>query len=288
MQIKAALDSLSRSLAKAGFADAEVEAVFMLQHLLQCSRAQLFLKMPAPMPAHLAERLQDMLTRRLAREPLAHVLGEWDFRGLTLAVGPEVLIPRPETEQLVDEVARLVTAAGEAGQLYRVLDVGCGSGAIAISLVKEGLVSRVVAMDVSTAAMQVCRENAIRHAVMDKMGLVAADLRYLPFTGRFDLVVGNLPYIDSTEIDSLMPEVAWFEPRLALDGGRCGTERFSELATVLDRVLRPGGYVVLEIGADQKDFIVELFQARQYDSLAVLSDYGGLPRIFSARRRPIP
>ena len=116
-------------------------------------------------------------------------------------------------------------------------------------------------------------------------GLVAADLRRFPFRGQFYLVVGNLPYIDSSEIDTLMPEVARFEPRLALDGGEAGTKLFRELAGGLERILRPGGYLVLEIGADQRNFIVELFQGRQYDSPTVLTDYAGLSRIFAVRRQ---
>lgn len=256
----------------------------MLQHLLKCSRAQLCLKMDDPMPAALAEQMQDMLDRRLQREPLAYILGEWDFRGLTLAVGPAVLIPRPETEQLVDAVAALVMAEGGGGQVRLALDVGCGSGAIAISLLKERLAAQVVGVDISPAALKVSSENAVRHAVADRIFLVTADLRQMPFAGQFDLIVGNLPYIDSQEIEALMPEVACFEPRCALDGGLQGTELFTYLAHALDLLLRPGGYVFLEIGADQRNFIVELFQNRQYDSLVVLSDYAGLPRIFSARK----
>lgn len=276
------LDSLSRSLTEAGIVDAELEARFMLQHVLNCNRAQLFLDMSAPLPIFLEDKLQGMLARRMRREPLAYLLGEWDFRGLTLAVGPEVLIPRPETEQLVDAVS----ARGGAAVFPRGLDVGCGSGAIAISLLKECIVGEVVAMDISAAALRVCRENAKRHGVMDKMSLVEADLRQMPFGRKFDLVVANLPYIDSMEIDTLMPEVSCFEPRLALDGGRSGTELFVELAATLEQILLPGGYLVLEIGADQKNFIVELFRGRQYDSQEVLHDYAGLPRIFSARKLP--
>ena len=286
MQIKAVLDSLSSTLSKAGIADAELEVQFMLQHVLKCSRGQLFLKMANSLPESLFVQLQGLLARRMQREPLAYILGEWDFRGLTLAVGPDVLIPRPETEQLVDAVASLFANAKGRMNSQRALDVGCGSGAIAISLLKEGLVSQVVAMDISEHALMLCQANAKRNAVTDKMSLVAADLRQMPFIGQFDLVVGNLPYIDSNEIDTLMPEVSCFEPRLALDGGLHGTALFVELAAVLERILRPGGFLVLEIGADQENFIIELFQNRLYDSLAVLPDYAGLPRIFSARRHP--
>lgn len=285
MLIKSLLDSLARSLSEAGIADADLEARFMLQHILNCSRTRLFLKMSDPFPDSLSDRLQEMLARRLQREPLAYVLGEWDFRGLTLTVGPEVLIPRPETEQLVDRVAVLVRE-NVLSAFRQALDVGCGSGAIAVSLLKEKLAEQVIALDVSVPALQVCRQNARRHEVTDRLGLVAADLEWMPFDGQFDLVVANLPYIDTKEIDALMPEVSRFEPRSALDGGGRGEELFCKLAAVLEQILRPGGYVVLEIGADQKNFIIELFQGRQYDSLAVLPDYSGLPRIFSARRLP--
>jgi release factor glutamine methyltransferase len=215
---------------------------------------------------------------------LAYILGEWDFRGRTFLVNPSVLIPRPETEQLVDAVGELARGPGGSGKFRRLLDVGCGSGAISVSLALENLADSAVAMDISQPALGVAAENARRHGVGGRTRFVRADLCHLPFGRSFDLVVANLPYIASGEIEHLMPEVSLFEPRCALDGGVSGTSLLQCLAEGLEQVLVLGGWVVLEIGADQEHFAVELFSVLRYDHVAVIKDYAGLPRILQARQ----
>jgi len=280
-QIRKQLDAIADALREAGIEEAEMEAEFLLRHLLDCDRAQLFMLATEKLSEAQLAQLQAMVARRLSREPLAYILGEWDFLGRTFLVNRSVLIPRPETEQLVDSICNLVGT----GKFNRLLDVGCGSGAIAISLALEEITGEVVAMDISSEALEVAAENARRLGASERVDFVRGDLRRLPFSCSFDLVVANLPYIASAEIEHLMPEVSRFEPRSALDGGISGTSLLQSLAEGLGDVLSQGGWVALEIGADQEDFVVELFTRLQYDRVAVLKDYAGLPRILQARRR---
>jgi release factor glutamine methyltransferase len=285
MQIGKLLHYLTEELRGAGIEDAELEAEFILLHLLGCNRSKLYMHLRREFDAEQLENLHVMLERRRLREPLAYIFQEWDFRGLPFKVTPAVLIPRPETEQLVDWVISLWKKKRQGRRFERILDVGCGSGVISVSLALERIAAAIVAMDISLEALQVARQNALDHGVMDDIRFIQGDLRNMPFKKHFDLVVANLPYIDSGEVARLMPEVKDHEPREALDGGTLGTVYFLELADELEGILTGGGWVALEIGADQEDFIIELFSSRNYDSIFVLKDYASMPRIFFAQKK---
>jgi len=285
MQIRKQLIATAEALRQAGIDDAGIEAEFLLRHVLGCDRTALFLRAQEVLSEEKSAKLAAMVSRRLRREPLAYILGEWDFCGRTFLVNTSVLIPRPETEQLVEAVVELAEKSANSGKFVRLLDVGCGSGAIAISLALDGIAGEVVAMDIASEALEVAANNARRFGLSERMGFVRGDLRRLPFSRSFDLVVANLPYIASADIEHLMPEVSRFEPRSALDGGISGTALLQSLAEGLEGVLARGGWVAFEIGADQEDFVIELFNRLQYDRVAVLKDYAGLPRILQARRR---
>ena len=270
--------------------DPETEVAVLLGHLLQMSRTEIFLAAEQQVSGSSLQTIEESLARRLNREPLAYIVGEREFWSLTFRTTPDVLIPRPETELLVEKV--LEVAGRETGRPGHVLDLGTGSGAIAITLAHEIADLSVWAVDCSLKALRVAAENARRHKVDSRVHFMASDwCSALAFRRYFDLVVTNPPYVsaemfsDSGGPGGLQPEVGLFEPRLALDGGKSGLECIDRIIAEVHGVLRPGGWLFMEIGADQEEYLLGLFGAEQeYHSVKVHKDYAGLPRVFQARR----
>lgn len=271
-------------LKAAEVADAEIESSLLLAHLLGLSRTQVLLH-EEELADHILVRFEEHLVRRLNREPLAYILGEQEFWSLPFHVNRDVLIPRPETELLIEIALRVLEGEGQepAGSI---LDMGCGSGVISIVLALELPKAAIYALDISPAALAIARENARRHGVYERIAFVNTDwlsaLQAKPF---FDLVITNPPYVARESFASLQPEVSRFEPRLALDGGAGGREVMAAFAGDIAAVLKPGGRFFMEIGADQGEFVLDLFSSfEQFDGLTVYEDYAGLPRIFHGRR----
>lgn len=275
---------LGRELRAAGIEEAALEADLLLGHFLACGRAALVLRHDERLPPPLVEVLRAAAQRRQAREPLAHILGEWEFRGLPFAVSRAVLIPRPETELLVDLALAPVNMPAHGWQ--DILDLGTGSGILAITLALACPAARVIAVDRSAAALSVARANAQRHRVADRVNLVQSDwLAALKPGALFDLVVANPPYVASGELAGLQPEVARFEPRLALDGGPQGLDQIHRLASALPAVMKPGALLLMEIGWDQRGAVLALFGAApDYEGVMVKNDLAGRPRLLMARR----
>lgn len=271
-------------LRQADIEDAEIEASLLLGHLLNLSRARVFLH-DEQLPDSVMQDFEQHLSRRLTREPLAYILGEQEFWSLPFYVNNDVLIPRPETELLL-EIVLQVLKGGEQELSGRVLDMGTGSGVIPIVLALELPRAFVCSLDISYAAQAVARKNAARHNVLDRVSFISSDwlagIRRRPL---FDLVVTNPPYVARESLAGLQPEVSLFEPRLALDGGHGGGEVIARFAGGVAAVLKPGGRFFMEIGADQSLFVMDLFSSfSAFDELTVYEDYAGLPRIFHARR----
>lgn len=273
-----------KRLREADIEDAEIEASLLLGHLLNLSRAQVFIH-DEQLPDSVIDDFEHHLSRRLTREPLAYILGEQEFWSLPFYVNNDVLIPRPETELLL-EIALQVLQGEEQDLSGRVLDMGTGSGAIAIVLARELPQAFVCTLDISYAAQVVARKNAERHGVLDRVSFISSDwLAGIRKTPLFDLVVTNPPYVARESFDGLQPEVSLFEPRIALDGGQGGVDVISRFAGDVSAVLKPGGRFFMEIGADQSHFVMDLFSSfSEFDGLTVYEDYAGLPRIFHARR----
>jgi release factor glutamine methyltransferase len=228
-------------------------AVILLEHATGLGRAAVLARPEAlPTPEHAAV-FQDLVGRRCAREPLAYILGYRDFYGRRFALSPTTLIPRPETELLVETALRCLDRLSDPHPVL--LDVGTGSGAIAVSVLAEQPRTSGIATDSSLAALGVAAANATAHGVADRLRLVACDLARAVRTG-FSVVVGNLPYVPSDEIARLQPEVASYEPRAALDGGPDGTAVIVRFMASLDELLTPGGVALLEIGAGQAETLV--------------------------------
>ena len=266
-------------LREKGFESPRLNGELLLAGTLGLKRLDLYLQFDRPLtPDELAE-FKSRLRRRAKREPLQYIEGEAAFRDLRLRVDPRVLIPRPETELLVDEV--LAWARGREG--LHALDVGTGSGAIALSLATEGPFARVVATDVSEGALEVARANLAAAAPGAPVELRCGAV-YAPVRGEsFDVVVSNPPYIGEGERDALDPGVRDWEPAQALFSGESGLEVIRELVAGAPGILRPGGLLALEIGWTQADAVAELVRAVDgFSGPVVRRDLEGRDRIVTA------
>jgi release factor glutamine methyltransferase len=284
-RLREALRSGALSLAQAGIPSARLDAEILLAHALGWKREQLMGAPNAPLTGAQRDNYSDLLRRRLEREPVAYILGRQEFWSLDFQVAADALIPRPETERLV-EMALETAAKFSPARSLRILDIGTGSGAIAVSLAKELPAARIVATDVSDRALAIARANARRHRVEDRMQFLRGDL-WAALNGAaemFDLIVSNPPYLRSGEIDGLEPEVSRWEPRGALDGGLDGMEFYRRIAARAHGYLAPGGALALEIGADMGGEVTKLFAgAGAYEEVKTFSDYAGKDRVVAAR-----
>lgn len=273
-----------KRLAAANIPDASIDASLLLCHLLKSNRTQLFLDGDRQLSPAQVAKFELFLARRLQREPLAYILGEQEFWSLPFYVSSDVLIPRPETEELIEHAMATVRANGLLGP---VLELGTGSGVIAIVLALEIPDAMVYTLDRSIEALQVAAENVRIHNIGTRVKLINSDwLAGLRFEARFGLVVSNPPYIAAEVMHSLQPEVKTFEPHAALNGGAKGVESIETMTRDLSQILRKGGWFFMEIGSDQEEYVLRLFDSyKEYDSLKVYRDYAGHPRIFQARRK---
>lgn len=261
-------------------------AEILLAHVLHLQRVDLYMRHDQPLvPAELSA-FKEAIRRRLRREPVAYIVGRKGFRNLEVGVTPEVLIPRPETELLVEQALSLLRERpGDAAA--RVLEIGIGSGAVLIALATEAPRHRFFGCDLSPAAIAVAHANAWASGVSGRVRLWAADWFGGLRTGcRFDLIVSNPPYVRSSEIDGLQPEVSQHEPRLALDGGTDGLRSYREILAAAPGYLAPGGSLVLEIGSDQRAAVQRLAAASGgYSDFACRSDYAGHDRVVTLQKK---
>jgi release factor glutamine methyltransferase len=256
----------------AGVDTPRVDAELLAEKALGLSRTELYLDRDRALSEEESVELDRLIDRRARREPLAYVLGEWGFRRLTLKVDRRVLIPRPETEVVVQRCLELLADVAEPA----VLDVGTGSGAIALAIADEHPAARVTAIDVSAEALELARENAEATAldVVFEQGDVLEGL-----TGTFDLVVSNPPYVTAEEIEQLQPEVRDWEPRIAT----VGDEHTAAIADEATRVLVPGGHLVLEVADGRAGEVLQLLRDRGYDEVRAGRDLTGRDRVAEGR-----
>ena len=287
MRIRDLLAEAEGALVAAGAVDGRIDLEFLLCHCLGKGRTALYVDADCEVAPTVEAQFRRLLARRLKREPLAYILAEQEFWSLPFTVSPAVLIPRPETEFLLEMV--LAAAARQTQPPGITLDLCCGSGAIAVILALE-LRRPVAAIDVSWAALQVARQNCRRHGVEAMVHLCQADLlTAINPEPLFSLVVTNPPYVSRPAIDhELAPEVSCYEPHLALDGGMIGMDCIRRIRESLPAVLVPGGEVFMEIGHDQGQLTRELFKQRSsgqpYFSLVEIhQDYAGKDRVLHAR-----
>jgi release factor glutamine methyltransferase len=268
--------------------NARLESELLLAAVLGVSRLDLYLQFERPLSDTEVDHVRELVRRRLRREPLQYIVGEAHFRELVLRVDPRVLIPRPETELLVGEVltwARERVAAGAVDPAgLTAVDIGTGSGAIALSLALEGPFGRVVATDLSAAALVVAAENAERSGLAARVEFREGALWSALAEGeRFDVVVSNPPYIAEAERDELAPEVRDWEPEAALFAAGAGLEILEALVVGAPDRLRPGGLLALEIGADQGAAVAACVEATgSYGAARVIHDLAGHERMVLA------
>jgi release factor glutamine methyltransferase len=255
------------------------DAELLLCATLDTDRVGLYVQFDRPLEQGELADYRAKVVRRAAREPVQYVLGEKEFWSLPFAVSPAVLIPRPDTEVLIEEALRLVPRA------RRILDVGTGSGAIAVALAHELPEACVVAMDISAEALVLAAANARRNDVASRIELRQGDMACLP-EGPFDVIVSNPPYIPEADLAGLAPEVRDFEPRQALCGGADGLDCYRTLAAQARGRLAPGGWLLVEVGIDQAPAVEQLLAEAGLDERFRRRDYGDVPRVVGGRRGP--
>lgn len=269
------------ALEAAGVAESIADARLMLGHALEASPTWVFAHDIEPVPPDAWLAFRDLVRRRCAREPLQHLLGAQEFFSQRFEVSRDVLIPRPETELLVEVAARRLAGIERA----RIADVGTGSGCIGISLAGEVRESRVVACDVSAAALAVAGRNAESLGFEERVTFVEGSLvEPLRAHSPFDAVVANLPYVTESEWEKLEPEVRDHDPRLALVAGSEGTELIEQLVAQAPDVLVKDGLLALEIGWTQAERVTTLLRARGWRDIQVHRDLQGHDRVVEARR----
>jgi release factor glutamine methyltransferase len=254
------------------------DAALLLAHVLRCDQVALLTHPERPLSPAESAHYETLLTRRIGFEPIQYITGEQEFFGLSFEVSPDVLIPRPETEHLVEAVLERVAANA------RIVDVGTGSGAIAVALAHALPRAQVTAVDLSPAALAVARRNAERHAVSDRVTFLQSDLLAALDGTDFDAVVSNPPYVAEAEV--LEPQVANYEPRSALYAGPTGLEIYERLIPQARERLKPHGWLVLEIGFGQQAAVEALFKgsSAEWSALSLVRDLQGIPRVIRAQK----
>lgn len=277
------LDWTTRYLdGKGAGAAARLEAQLLLAHALNCSRTALYTRFDEEPPEAERGRFRELVQKRAAGAPVAHLLGRKEFFSLEFEVGPDVLVPRPDTEWVVTACLTLAKALSAP----RVLDLGTGSGCIAIAVASRHKASAVTAVDLSPAALAVARRNADKHGVAARLRFLEGDL-FAPVAPEetFDFILSNPPYIRSAVIEELAPEVRDHEPRLALDGGPDGFAVLDRLIAGAAERLTAAGYLIFEIGFDQEEEARRRLESHGgYEAVRMIADAAGHPRVMQARR----
>jgi len=281
--VREVLNQASQEIERQGIPSARLDAEILLCHFLETDRAGLY---RAPEKSLSSDQLcgfAKWIARRRQGEPVAYILNRKEFWALLLEVNDRVLVPRPDTEVLVEEA--LACAAGKENQELRILEIGTGSGAVAVALATELPSVWIVATDISGDALAVAVRNARRHGVEEKISFVLGDI-FAPLSGYFDIILSNPPYISAAEFGDLPREIRQYEPPEALIGGWEGTDFHRRLIEQGASYLRKGGSLLMEIGAGQRPSIEGMLRAfPDYEAVGFRKDYGGLDRVVRARRK---
>jgi len=277
-----ALHKASKTLAADSFEEASLEAEILLMHVLGIDRAKLYAVLGEELSEGDAEVLAQLVNRRLTNEPVAYIVGHREFFGYDFHVAPGVLIPRPESELLVEETLDFVRGYFPEEDPI-IAEIGTGSGAIAISLALLLPKAEIYATDISARALEIARVNCERHGVQDRVHLLEGDV-LAPLPEPVDIIIANLPYIGDEELDELGDEIRMFEPLEALAGGGDGLDKVRQLLVKVDEKLRPEGLVLLEIGYVQRGAAASLrLLLPPAASVELVKDLGGRERVLKIR-----
>jgi len=283
--LRESLRSTSRALCRAGLPDADLEAELLTGHVLGMSKTQLYTESERDLTPAEIEQLCRFVRQRLDHEPTAYILGHWEFYGINFCVDWRALVPRPETELLVEKAIELGQFMLESGRQIAIADIGTGCGAIAISLALALPQAEIYATDVSTSALQVAEMNCRRHAVNGRVKLLRGDLLE-PLPRPVDMIVANLPYVRHSEIRDLAPEIRDYEPVLALDGGEDGLHVIQQMLEQMPAKLNREASCLLEVGQGQDEAVTLLietyFPEARTESIV---DLGGIARVVRATLR---
>jgi release factor glutamine methyltransferase len=278
-----AIQKSTEFLGKKNVESPRLQTELLLAHVLQMPRMKLYLNFDRALNAAETDALREFVKRRGQREPLQHIVGTASFCGLEIAVNRHALIPRPETEMLAELGWKFLATLNLPPATA--LDFGTGTGCIAIALAAKNPNAKITALDISSAALALAKENAARNKVAERIEFLPSDgFAALTTEMKFDLIVSNPPYIASAEIATLDPEVRDFDPRAALDGGADGLDFYRRLATEGKNFLQPNGKIMLEFGDGQADAIKKIFETEKWIVEAVQADYSQRARMLVARR----
>jgi release factor glutamine methyltransferase len=276
------LRSASQQLAAARVGSPRMNAELLLMFTLGCDRAYLYAHPERQLSREEQARYEEVLRQRAQGIPAQYITGHQEFWGLDLIVSPAVLIPRPETEHLIETALQLNQGLGASGGFRRIVDVGTGSGAIALALAKELPQAEIHATDISAAALEIARANAARHQLEGRIRLQEANLLEGLSAKDFDLVVSNPPYVGESEEDMVQLEVRKFEPRAAVFAGPTGIEVIARLLPQAHARLKPDGWLVLEISGAIAAELPPLLE--HWKEVAITKDLQGVPRVVAAQK----
>ena len=276
--------ALAAEFRTAGLDSPELDARILVGHALGLDHAALAAAAARSIDAHQAAAIAALARRRLKREPVARILGSKEFWSLPLRIDAATLVPRPESETVVETALAAIDAGGQRSRALRIADLGTGSGALVLALLAELPNAFGVGTDTSLRALLVARDNA-RNLGLPRAAFLCCDMT-AALGGPFDLIVSNPPYVASPDIAALAPEVRDFDPRAALDGGPDGLDCYRTIAATAPALLAPGGMVVVELGAGQIQAVAALFSAAGLAPAPPRTDLNGVPRALLARKAP--
>lgn len=272
------------NLFKAGINDHDYDAWILVEKICRISRTEYFAKMQEEVPDDIKEEFFRAIEKRTTHYPLQYIVGEWEFMGLPFEVNENVLIPRQDTELLVEKTISVINKEYDTEKTkIKVLDMCTGSGCIAISIADMVPNIEMTAVDLSADALKVAKKNADLNKVTN-ISFIKSDL-FDKVRGKYSIIVSNPPYIKSEEVDRLMPEVRDYEPRMALDGDEDGLKFYKRIISECDKYLENDGSILFEIGYDQAEQVKQLLQKNGFADIEVLKDLSGNDRVVTGKRR---
>jgi len=274
-------NALAETFRAAGIESPETDARLLMAHALGIDRAELIVNGERALKPDEIEAIDALAARRLKREPVARIFGRKEFWSLTLVVTPDVLVPRPETETVVEAALDAVVRGALQMEKLRILDIGTGSGALLLALLSELPNAVGTGTDISAAALVVAHENAERNGLAARCRFAACDIA-AGLAGPFDLIVSNPPYVARGDIAALAPDVRDYDPAIALDGGSDGLDAYRAIAAQAPGLLAPGGKLIVELGAGQEAAVRALFTKAGLTVAPALDDLAGIPRALVA------
>ncbi|MCX6173584.1 MAG: peptide chain release factor N(5)-glutamine methyltransferase [Ignavibacteriales bacterium] len=272
------LESLQLStdfLEKKGIESPRLNAELLLSEILKCKRLDLYLKFDQPLKENEVDIYREWITRRGKFEPLQYIIGNVEFYGLPFKVTPDVLIPRPETEILVEEVIKF--CKDKPG--LKILDIGTGSGNISISLAKNLDNVEIIAVDISEKALSIARENAVANRVEEKIHFITADVKNYVCSYQFDIIVSNPPYVSKEEYPILQNEIKNYEPMVAVTDSSDGLDLYRTIAERAQILFKNNGKIFLEVGKDQEKFIADILEKNDFINIYFVKDYQQIDRV---------